>query len=317
MLLQARMIRQLSAFVTIIAVSGIAAAAEATDCYTTFYQTQNMECVDALLDTVNTSADAWAAQPRSMPGAVVGFLAQIFIDHPEERKQILEKKVTLSVGSIYLSALVNAGLWKEAKAYADAIGWSEGFKRYHNTKGSNLTRVKPTLNPSDNDLLIGAYMASGNTAYISNILENYSSASDGMVSDAFRVALMQSKFGPRLTAPGRPNSMAPAICNKYKCKADIKDMMRVMTLATAFWAIHSLAQHDENVKKTMLEFFDDHQNVKMLLAAEQNAFGNYIMMLSAYAGIKDNPNINSALSIYEELGSAKDALNSYKRMRNG
>ena len=72
--------------------------------------------------------------------------------------------------------------------------------------------VSPSSTPADNDLLIGAYMASGDTAFIERILANFSSADDGMAGDAMRLGFMHSKFGPNFAPAGRENVMMPAAC---------------------------------------------------------------------------------------------------------
>ncbi len=55
-----------------------------------------------------------------------------------------------------------------------------------------LVQIKPTDIPPDNDFLIGAFMASGNTGYIKRILSNYMRVSDDMARDAIK-AMMKMK----------------------------------------------------------------------------------------------------------------------------
>lgn len=310
------MIRKLSTLIVFATLSNAAMASESADCYTTFYQTKTMECVDAFLGMVSKSAPNWRKQPHSMPSGPIGFLAELFSDYPQKREDILKKDTSDDVKSIYLMALFRAGLIDEAKGYAEKKSFTESFEKFKSFAIPTLKHVKPNADASENDLLIGAYMASGNTDYIEAILANYTGAPDAMVSDAFRVALMHDKFGPNLTPPGRENTMAHAACKKYDCKAHLNDFMHVMTLSSAFWAVQSLAHEDEGIKKTLLKFLGDNKHLKQLLADEQNAFGNYVTMLIAYAGVKDNANINSSLSIYENLGSAKDAFNAIDLKKN-
>lgn len=286
------------------------------DCIETFYQTKDMGCIDALVDTLSQSADTWAKSARSVPYAAIGFFAEVFSDYPKERDRILHQDVSDPFKSLYLTALMYAGLTEEAKKYAQQLGWTGDDKKLQNGALPTLKQVRPKSTAADNDLLVGAYEASGNTGYILAILDNYTTADDAMVSDALRIGLVSGKFGPRLTAPGRTNTMVPAACTKYHCKSDTKDLLRLMTLATAFWSVHSLAQRDDGIKNTFDGFFEKNRHLKQLLAVEQNAFGNYLTMVTAYAGIKDNPAINSSLSVYENLGSAQDAFEAMRRVSN-
>src|SRR5262249_42682616 len=127
------------------------------------------------------------------------------------------------------------------------------------------------------------------------------------------ISLMSSKFGGNLTPPGRQSAMAPAACTRYECKANPSNFLRVMTLATGLWATRSLAQRDEGVKRALADFFKGDQRIQQLSIREDAAFQNYLTMVIAYAGIKDNPNINEALSIYESLGPPEDAVNALRK----
>ena len=290
---------------------GVAKAAESADCYTTFYQTKDMKCIDSVVETVQKTPPS--QQPNTEPQAVIGFFAQIFGTYPQEKERILHQKATDHAKSIYLAALYRADLMDEAEKYAQANGWAEGFKKYHDNNVPTLTNVTPFAYPGDNDLLIGAYMASGNTGYIKKILNNFTAADDEMASIALRMALMNSKFGSSLAAPGREKTMALAICEKYQCKTNIQNFLHVATLASAFWALQSLSQKDEGIKKTFVDFFEKDTRLKRLVAIEENGFSNYLTTLAAYAVTKNNPNINASLSIYEKLGSAQDALDAMKK----
>lgn len=146
--------------------------------------------------------------------------------------------------------------------------------------------MSPSTTPADNDLLIGAYMASGDTAFIERILANFSSADDDMAGDAMRLGFMSSKFGPNVTPKGRENVMMPAACARYQCKTDRAQFFRVLTLASAFWALQSLAQQDEGIRKTFDRFFEADARLKHLRAAEGAAFGNYLTAIAVFAAFK-------------------------------
>lgn len=283
--------------------------AQNSNCMATFYQTKDMKCVDTVLNTLGKSANNWEKQPASVPYAAVGFFAEIFSDYPQEREHLLSQDVSSPIKSLYLSALMSAGLTEAAKKYAHRNSWNGGEEKLQAGHVTPLKLVRPKSKPAENDLLIGAYNASGNTDYIAAILENYTNAGDEMVSDAFRVSLMTSHFGAALTPQGRPSTMAAAACKKYNCKTNINDWMQLMTLASADWAVQSLATHDDGIRNTYTNFLNKNAHIKQLMIQEKTAFENYATMLAIFSSIKNNQNINSSLQIYEELGSAQDALN--------
>jgi hypothetical protein len=295
-----------------LAIPGTAMGAGGPDCYATFYQTKDTTCIDVLIESIRKQ-EATGNQARSAPEAAIGFLAQIFGDYPQQKERILAQDASPRLKSVYLASLFRAGMLEDAKRYADAIGWPDGYKRYSSDRVASLNLVKPIAYPGENDLLIGAYMASGNTEYVSRILANYKSADDGMASDAIRISLLNGKFGPTLTPPGRENVMMAAVCERYQCKTNPGSLMRVMTLATGLWAVRSLAQRDEGIKKALFDFFKSEQRIQQLSAREDVAFANYLTLVIAYAGIKDNPKINEALSAYEKLGPPEAAVNALKR----
>ena len=76
-----------------------------------------------------------------------------------------------------------------------------------------------------------------------------------MAGTAMRMGFMKSKFGPNMTAEGRDNVMAKMACDKYACKTEPAKFFRVLTLASAFWALQSLASADDGIKKTFTGFF--------------------------------------------------------------
>ena len=97
-------------------------------CYTTFYKTKNIACVDELADVISKAPPH--IQPDADLQAIVGFLAQIFIDYPQLKERILHQEATDRAKSIYLSALYRADLRDEAKEYADKSGEKDKFNQY-------------------------------------------------------------------------------------------------------------------------------------------------------------------------------------------
>ncbi len=214
-----------------------------------YYRTKAPSCVDNMLSQLRQTT------PKGEPNPMIGFLAQIFRTSPAEKKRILEGERSDYVKSVDLVALYRADLLDDARKFAEKNQLSELLAKLEAKPPATLAALRPSSIPGDNDLLIGAYMASGDTALIKRILENFSDADDGMVSDALRLAYMKSKFGPNLVATGRDNVMAPAACAKYQCKTDPAKFFRVLTLASAFWALQSLSQNDEGIRKTAGRLF--------------------------------------------------------------
>jgi len=225
---------------------------------------------------------------------------------------------------VYLVSLHRAGLPDDAQKCAAANDLSSLSDKLRAARLASLDRLTPSSIPADNDLLIGPYMASGNTALIQRILDNYASADDAMVSDGLRIGFMMSKFGPDLAPQGRDNVTIQAACAKYECKTDQMKLRRVMTLATANWSLQSLSAKDDGIKKTLSEFFSSDARLKNLFASEQAAFGNYMTAILFVATFKDDRTgadqdqtytlMNKSASIYENLGSGKDAFEPFRNL---
>ena len=288
-------------------------AAATEPCYTRFYQTKTAACLDSLTDTIpGLKPNPNDPSDHSNAEAVVGFLAVIFADLPQEKARLLHKDGIAAVKSLYVEALYRSGLPQDAKAYAEANGLADIFRRYQDQDLGTIKTVAPNSLPSDNDFLIGAYMASGDVEYIRRILANFTNADEASARDAIRMGLMNGKFGGTLAPPGRDRTMVNELCMKYECKNNLRRFMHVATLASAFWALRSLAQQDQGIHKTYDDFFQGDVRLKNLLVEEQAAFSNYVTLLVAYSAIKDSPNINASLLVYEKLGSAQDAADAMR-----
>jgi hypothetical protein len=285
------------------------AAAAAANCMSDYYRSKPAGCVDSTLSQLRT-----ATRTKSDPSTVIGFLAQLFLTSPAEKARLLDDEPSDYIRYVNLMALHRAGLAEDARKFADKYQFSTQLQKLEASRLAPLATVIPSSTPADNDLLIGAYMASGDTAFIARILENFSSADDGMVSDAMRLGMVSSKFGPTYTPKGRDDLMGPASCTKYQCKGDPAKYFRLLTLSTAFWALRSLSQQDEGIRKTAGGFFEQDKRLKNLLAAEQAAFGNYVTAITMFAAFKpDKPSgevdptvaaMNKAALAYENLEPA-------------
>ena len=85
-------------------------------------------------------------------------------------------------------------------------------------------------------------------------------------------------------------------------------MMRSLTIASAVWAIRSLAGTDIAVRQELDRFFQTNPRLATILAREQNAFANYLILVTVWSVKKDEA-IDAALTDYERLGPADTLLN--------
>jgi hypothetical protein len=279
------------------------------ECMAAYYRTKSTACVDGILTE-------FRQKPRSDPNTLIGFLAELFKDSPQERDRVLSAETADYMKSIDLASLWLAGEADKAQKFADANNLSSQMEQLRKTFPVTLDNVKSSSLPRDNDLLIGAYMASGNADFIRRILANYSDADDAMVADALRIGFMMSKLGRNLTAGGRNPATLRIACEKYQCKVDSAKTYRLLTLATAIWAIQSLSQQDDGIRKTLDDFVIADPRLKTIFVVEQTAFGNYLMTMVGAAALR-NPQaddqqraleaMNKAALIYENLGSAAEA----------
>jgi len=281
-------------------------AEDKPNCMATFYQTRDMACIDQILYSLPQPSPETPNQAAPINPTALGFFAEIFRIYPDEKARLLAQYITPETSHYFTEALYMAGLQNEIQAYANEHHTEQELAALQKSKPPTLAQIKPVASPAANDILIGAYMASGNTEYISKILDNFSSASEDMAKDALRIAMVQSKFGPQMAPPGREPALIKNACQKYKCKENMNDLARVMTLATAFWALQSLGRQDPQIEKTFTEFFEKNPRLNRFVFIEQNAFSNYVVTLALFSAIKNNPNIYKSLSIYESFGPAEE-----------
>jgi hypothetical protein len=299
--------------IALLCFSSGAALPGAQECMTSYYKAKTPTCIDDVLAQLRQMPP----NSRSEPSSIIGFLAQLFKTSASERERILKAEPSDYVKSVYLVSLYRAGLPDEAQKFAAANNLSAMSEKLRAMRLAALDDVKPSSIPGDNDLLIGAYMASGNTTLVQRILDNYSNADDGMASDGLRIGFVMSKFGPGLAPKGRDAVITQAACAKYQCKVDQTKLLRVLTLGTALWSLQSLSAKDDGVKKTMSDFLARDPRLKNLFAIEQAAFGNYLTAIILVTTLKDDqPGVNhdtfaamsKSASIYESLGSASEAF---------
>jgi hypothetical protein len=270
------------------------------ECMHSYYRTKSSACIDEIL------AD-FRQRPQFDPNTLIGLLAELFRTSPQERGRILKAEPSDQLKAIALVSLYRAGLPDEAEKFANASNLSALADKTRAMHLPTLDAVKPSV-PADNDLLVGAYMASGEPTFIQRILATYSDADDGMVSDGLRIGFMLSKFGPTLAAKGRNAVTTQVACEKYQCKSDPTKLLRVLTLATALWSLQSLSQQDDGIKGALTNFFAGDTRLKTLFLIEQNAFANYLTMIIGLAGVPNDAVMNKSAEMYEKLVSANEAF---------
>ncbi|MER8468372.1 hypothetical protein NKH23_02750 [Mesorhizobium sp. M1328] len=84
-------------------------------------------------------------------------------------------------------------------------------------------------------------------------------------------------------------------------------MMRVMTVASAVWAIRSLAKNDVAIKQELDRFFQNDSRLAAIFAREQNAFTNYLASVTLWSVEKDK-SLDAAMTDYERLGDADSSF---------
>lgn len=304
--------RLISGIALAIALSASAAAAQtpAGDCAFTYYRDKSETCLD---ETLAALRDATSVKPEINP-AMVGFLAGVIASTPAKEAKIVAAVGTPTMKTTILMALERAGRDEAARRFARTENLQAALAGIESEPPPRLDEVKPRSAVADNDLLIGAFMATGDPAYVKAILGNFSAATDDQIRDAVRVALMQASFGehdPR----GGYRRMTRVVCGKYQCRRDLSTFSRVMTLSAAYWALGSLAAKDETIAKTRQAFLDADPRVKGIEQSEQQAFAAYVERLSAWTAAKSDPDSadqaksdDALLSGYENLGSTWDIL---------
>jgi hypothetical protein len=305
-----------SAYVAIALLFAQCFPAQAADpnCMNDYYHQKLPACLDSMLSQIR-DAPSW---PKSEPTTLIGFLAQLFRVSQDERERVLHAESSEYLRWVYLKALYRAGLVNDAEVFARRYSMLPGLRNLEIIRLVPLEEVRPSSSPADNDLLIGAYMASGETVFIERIVENFSSADDSLASDGLRMGFMQYAFGPTFVPKDRQTVTAAAACEKYQCKTNPAKLYRLLTLSSAFWAMQALGKNDEGVSKTVTGFFERDRRLKGLLTAEKTALGNYEIAITMLVTLKSDHSsteanqayaaMNKSASAYETLGSVRDAF---------
>jgi hypothetical protein len=233
------------AIVAFLVGSGRPAFAQSDDCIGTYYRTRDAACIDRLITTLDQ------APSSAENGTITGFFAALFDGSPEMRRKLLDGVPSDRAADLYLAALHKAGLTDEARRFAS----SRKLEDAASPGAMPLKTLTPLFVPLDNDLLLGAYMATGDLSYIDHTLENLRTSRDGIAADAIRIGLVMGKFAGAV-APGRPeNIMIVAACRKYGCPKSqaSKDMMHAFTNYLASVTLWSV-EKDKSLDAAMTDY---------------------------------------------------------------
>jgi len=304
-----RLVRGLAFAVALCASTGMAQT-PSDDCASTFYRDKSEAC---LTDTLAALRDASSVKPE-VNAAMVGFFAGVITSTPSMEAKILAAVGPPAMKRTILMALQRAGRDEAARNFAQTEHLQAALAGLESERPPRLDEVKPRSAAADNDLLIGAFMSTGDPTYIKAILGNFSAAEDDQIRDAVRVALMQARFGEN-DRRGGYQRLARVLCGKYQCRRDLSPFSRVMTLSSAYWALAALAAKDETIRKTSQAFLDADPRVKAIEQNEQDAFAAYVERLAVWTAAKGDPDSadrakseDALLSGYENLAPTQDLL---------
>ena len=291
----------------------VPAAAAGGECMNTYYKTRDPACADTLVVNLRPSKGEAPGQENLRYQGIVGFLAEVFRSSPQDRQRLLDMPLQPHVRLVVIEALLRAGLADEASRYARAAGLEPAFKRLAARNLPRPEQVRPRSSSADNDLLIGAFMATGDTRLLHSILANYADTTDAMASDALRMGLLNARYGGRLAPKDRPPTTAKAACRKYGCAGDQARILRLVTLSSGFWALTSIGLRDETVHATLQDFFVKDARLKRLLQNEQVVFVRYVDLLEGKNARKGDPAVEAFLSGFENLRPAQELLTLLQR----
>ena len=284
----------------------VAQAETPGSCSASYYKTKSSACVD---DVVGRATNL-PAHMRGPSSDIVGFLGEVFRVSPKEKQRVLSAEADRITRAVEIMSLHRAGLDEDASRLATESGLSGDYERLRAARLPTIAAAKPTVGPGENDLLIGAYSASGERNYLTRILDNFNGVDDTMAADAMRLASLLGKFGQSFAPKDHRSTIVANACAKYSCKADRANFMRLLTLTTGLWAVRSVAANDTGAKAVLDDFFTQRPKLKATFVTEQNAFGNYLTLLIPLMTLKDDaPGTNQ-----DTFAAMKASVDAYERL---
>lgn len=279
------------------------------NCYMKYYQNRDIGCVENFVEQINAMPENSAQKLY----AGIGFFAEVF-STDKHKKRLFKQAVTPSSQIVFTEALLYAQKPKEAEDFAKEHGLTKFFETRAQQKYLPLNKIIPKTNAAYNDLLLGAFFASGKEQYIQAIWQNMALSSEQKAKDAIRLGLLKLKFGDRFAPKGRKSEIVNHACQKYHCKKDAKDFIHLLTLTTTYWSTHSLAAEHPKIQKTINAFFKKHKALSDAHKLEQQLFSNYLT-ISVVSSALDKKSFQDYLTEYEKfeipkISEIKNALDS-------
>jgi hypothetical protein len=251
-----------------------------------FYENKDFQEVNNLIEKVNLQLKISKFDYQNFQ-YVIGLLSEIFKKYPKEKYEILEKNVSKFTKGLFLVSLYRAGLEKDADDFnkKELLNEISIYKK----EIILIEEVIPKYNPSENDLLLGAFSATGNNLYIKNILNNFLNSEMERQRDVVRVALVKKKFGNKLSQKSSNKNMINAILKKYK----EKDFFEFMTSSSGLWALMSLSSKDNNLSEKLENILNEDKKLSLIIKDEINNFQNYLIFIILSDSIKNNNKITN------------------------
>jgi len=214
---------------------------------------------------------------------VIGTISGVFIKDANCGNRILSVSKDLSnyTKVMILTSLFHAEMNEVAKEFANQNSLNNQFRNLNLkniTDNLGIKNIIPNADSGMNNLLIGAYYATGDDVYLKNLLHNFKTKNKEKVKDAIRVGLVTGKFGFGLSPPGHKSKMLGSLKKKYYTDQNSESLLQFMTMSSAFWALNSIAKDDKNVAEYLNSFFLD-GDLKKIFLTEQNHFSNYLTIL--------------------------------------
>jgi hypothetical protein len=268
-----------------------------------FYTHKDCTAIERSLITFDKNNTKLSTKTPDNSGSIIGILSGVFIKDNDCREKILSLSEGFSDNTkiIIFTSLFRAELPDIAKTFAQHY-----FPNYRieQLKGFGESSIKSVVlnydDASKNDLLIGAYFATGDDIYLKNMLHNFKTQKKDKIKDVIRVAMVIEKFGFSLSPSSHQSKMWESIKNKYYSPKNPNSVVNFITMSSLFWALNSIAKNDENVAKYLKSFFVDNE-LEAIFLNEQTNFYNYSMALVlSIAKIKDQK-INMLVNDYEDL----------------
>jgi hypothetical protein len=245
---------------------------------------------------------------------IVGFMAETLRSAPEARAIYSIPDLQPRAKASLARAFDLLGEHNNLRGFFSALFGGGGEEDGDSAEASAAKPDLDTLVSHDdvntNDLLIGAFMASGNQDHLARILRNYDTADDQMTADALREGMLLLRYWTHPTQVDRTpvKTMLKLGCDRYGCKPRTHSEGRLMTLSTAYWAFFKHSAKDDGFRDAMNVYRARHLQFALAEAQERAAADNYASLSIAYATRKDDLTLAKAFDAYESFRPLSEVL---------